>query len=254
MTTEGTILTAEFPRAVRGYSPIAVDDFIRQLGERLDAMQTKLNEQTARANGLQNMVTRANKDLAAYVEKESAISKGIITIEERRVTVEREIELSRQNAALEVEELRSGAEAQAQELLTHAQTQAHDVISGAQLEAQELRSRAQSDAHDLLKSANDSADEILANAQQLADETLQSAHNEAAEVVSHAKAAAEAQAEMVRQLCAEYEQTAGRVRRALENQLATLPSPGSMLETLSVHGIVISNGVESGSRELTRAA
>src|ERR1041385_571027 len=92
MTTEGNILTADFPRAVRGYSPIAVDDFVRQLGERLESMQAKLNEQTARATGLQNMLARANQDLVAFVEKESALAKGIISIEQRRVAVEQEIE------------------------------------------------------------------------------------------------------------------------------------------------------------------
>jgi DivIVA domain-containing protein len=265
MTTEGTILTADFPRAVRGYSPIAVDDFVRQLGERLETMQSKLNEQTAKTTGLQNLLTKANKDLAAYIEKEAAISRTIISVEQRRTSAEQEIELSRQNAAIEIEELRSQAEAEvgelraraeteAQERLTSAHTQIHDLLTAAHEESQELRSRAQLDAHDLLRTANESADDILANAQQLAEETVTGAQREADEIVSEANSAVALQGEKLRALCSEYEETAARIRRALENQLGMLPAPGSLLESLSLHGVAVTSSAEPALRETQRAA
>lgn len=254
MTTQGNILTADFPRAVRGYSQIAVDDFVRQLGERLESMQSKLTEQTARAGGLDSLLARANKSLAAFAEKESAISNGIITIEQRRTSVEQENEISRNNAIAECEELRHSAEVEALELVTNAQTQAADLLYGVQTEANEVRSRAQIDAHDLVRSANESADEILSSAQKLADDTVQSASREAEDALVDARTAAEEQAALLKALCSEYEETAGRIRRELEAQIALLPAPGSTLKTLSLQGVAVTSTGETTHRELAEAA
>src|SRR5262245_24680800 len=69
MTTEATILTAEFPRAVRGYATNAVDDFVRQMGERIDTLQVRLEQQAARANHLTKELETANRNLAVFMGK-----------------------------------------------------------------------------------------------------------------------------------------------------------------------------------------
>src|SRR4051812_40799341 len=104
MTNNENILSAEFPRTFRGYSPIAVDDFVRQLGARLETLQARLNEQTDRNAVLETALNTANRDLTIFIGKEAAISQGIITIEQRRVSVEHEIELARQNAEIQIAE------------------------------------------------------------------------------------------------------------------------------------------------------
>jgi cell division septum initiation protein DivIVA len=252
MSTEGNILTADFPRAVRGYSQIAVDDFIRQLGERLEAMQHKLNEQTARASGLQTALDRANKDLAAYVEKEAAISQSVISIEQRRVAVEQEIELNRQQAALEIQSLRNNARAEVEALLANSRGEAANIVTDATAVADHIRTSAETDSRDLLGSANATAEETLANARRLADETIQAARREADETMALARAATEQQADRLRILCEEYDETAGRMRRILEAQLAMLPASGSALENLSLGGIAVATAVDC-SREQAAA-
>jgi cell division septum initiation protein DivIVA len=239
MSTEGNILTADFPRAVRGYSQIAVDDFIRQLGERLETMQHRLNEQTARASGLQSMLDRANRDLAAYVEKEAAISQSVISIEQRRVAVEQEIELNRQQAVLEVQSLRSNARAEVEELLASSRGEAANIVTDAQAVADHIRASADTDSQDLVNTARATAEETLENARRLADETIQAARREADETMALARAATEQQADRLRILCQEYDETAGRMRRILEAQLAMLPVPGSTLDNLSLGGIAV---------------
>ena len=52
MATKPFTLSADFPKAVRGYSMLAVDDFVRQMGGRLEALQATADEQTARAEQL----------------------------------------------------------------------------------------------------------------------------------------------------------------------------------------------------------
>jgi cell division septum initiation protein DivIVA len=260
MSTEGNILTADFPRAVRGYSQIAVDDFIRQLGERLESMQYKLNEQTARASGLQSALDRANKDLAAYVEKEAAISQSVISIEQRRVAVEEELDLSRQQAALEVQSLRNNANAEVEELLATSRANAANIVTDATAVADHVRSSAETDSQDLISTANATAEETLTNAQRLADEaiggakriadeTIQSARREADETMALARAATEHQEDRLRILCEEYEETASRVRSVLEAHLAMLPVPGATLGSLSLTGIAITTSVETAREQ-----
>ncbi len=221
MTNELNILTADFPRAVRGYSTIAVDDFVRQLGGRLEAIQVKLNEQSDRAASLESLLNQSHRDLAAFVEKESAISKGIIGIEQRRVVVEHEIELARQNAEIEIAELLAAS---------------------------------QNEAENVLRTARETSNEIVAGARQTADETVDAARNAAEESTTLARSATELQGDRLRALCAEYDEAAARIRRSLEAQLALLPLSGSLLQNLSISGVAITTSVDQGVREHAEAA
>src|SRR5258708_2941296 len=92
MTPETTVLTAEFPRAVRGYSIVAVDDFVSQLGSRLDLLQTRLDEQILRGDRLSEELSRANQAVAEFRNKESALAGALVATEQRREAVRKELD------------------------------------------------------------------------------------------------------------------------------------------------------------------
>ena len=221
MTNNDNILTASFPRSFRGYSPIAVDDFVRQLGARLETLQARLNEQTDKNAVLETALNSANRDLAIFIEKETAISQGIITIEQRRVSVEHEIELARTNAELEIAEN----------------------LATARTEAEEMG-----------RIAREASNEILASARQIADDTVESARNTAEETTALARSAADLQADRLRALCADYDEATSRIRRTLEAQLSLLPQPNSLLQSLSFGSVAVTTSSSVESKELEHAA
>jgi cell division septum initiation protein DivIVA len=211
MTIPSGELIAEFPMAVRGYSRLAVDDFVRQMGQRLQLLEERLNEQTDRAErltkeldtlkkqhtqelealtvrltserkALDEQLEAVSQDLAMYIEKEAAISGGIIAVEQRRVAVERELEIERTNTQLKVEQ-------------------------------------------------------ILADAQSEADEIVNEAKHTSEELLTLAEAACALQEERLRNLCREYDETAARIRRTLEAHLSLLPNPGEILSSLSIGSV-----------------
>lgn len=197
---EPNILTVEFPRAFRGYATLAVDDFIRQMGTRLETLQTRLDDERERTEQLKASLNRSNADLAAYVEKESAITNAIVAMEQRRVAVGQELEVE--------------------------------------------RGEAQQEATEILRDARLAAEEIIDNARRNAEETLANARRSAEETIGLANSARALQEDRLRALCAEYDSTANRIRRALEAQLSLLPSPGETLASLSIGGMAVTSGLE----------
>jgi hypothetical protein len=225
MTIPSGELIAEFPMAVRGYSRLAVDDFVRQMGQRLQLLEDRLNEQMDRAErltreleslkrqhaqelqtltarlsaekqALDEQLAQVSQDLALYIEKEAAISNGIIAVEQRRVAVERELEIERTNTQLKVEQ-------------------------------------------------------ILADAQTEADEIVREAKRSSEEMITLAQAACALQEERLRNLCREYDVTAERIRRTLEAHLSLLPNPGEMLSDLSIGSVAAVTAANSGEMAVT---
>lgn len=172
-------LTATFPTALRGYERIAVDDFIRQMGDRLDELQNHLTEQTERAERLSKELAATKKELAAFAEKESAIASALVATEQRRAAVEKEIE------------------------------------------AQQALARTQ-------------AEEILAAAQSQADAMIAEAEENVKQITARGELACSLQEDRLRALLTEYEETAERIRRILEAQLALLPSSAARESDLPV--------------------
>jgi len=190
MTTEANVFYAEFPRAVRGYAPNAVDDFVRQIGERLEALQAQLDEQTARADRLEKELSTAKSNLFAFAEKEAAIANALVATEQRRVGVERELE-----------NRRAEAEAQAAQFLDEARQEAENIVNEARQRAEEITNRALE--------------------------------------------ACAAQEERLRALYAEYQDTADRIREALEAHLSLLPPPGTAHPNLATpNGVAVTTTVE----------
>lgn len=225
MTIPSGELIAEFPIAVRGYSRLAVDDFVRQMGQRLQLLEERLNEQTDRAERLtreldtlkrqhaQEMETltarltaekqtlneqlaSVSQDLALYIEKEAAIAGGIIAVEQRRVAVERELEIERTNTQLKMEQI-----------LADAQTEADDIVREAKRSSEEM--------------------------------------------IMLAEAACALQEERLRNLCREYDETAARIRRTLEAHLSLLPDPGELLSSLSIGSMAAVTAANPGEMAVT---
>ena len=150
MTTNSTVLTADFPRSVRGYSPVAVDDFIRQMGERLETLQAKLDTQTTNAEQLSQELNAAKQKLAAFAEKEAGIAGALVATEQRRIAVERELEKERNNTRLNAEQLIAEANQDREALLDEARRNAEEIAARAEATRldQEERIRALCAAHD----------------------------------------------------------------------------------------------------------
>src|SRR5437588_6218919 len=135
MSSDQTVLTADFPRAVRGYAPLAVDDFVRQIGERLANMQMQLDELTARAEAEGARATRlaqeleaANKKLSGFSEKESAIANAFLSMEQHRGQLEQNLEHER-----------SSLRSQAEQIVTEARTAADQTLEEARQQAEAIR-------------------------------------------------------------------------------------------------------------------
>src|SRR5579872_6208784 len=143
MTNETDVLTADFPRAVRGYSQNAVDAFVRQMGARLSTLETRLDEESDRSEQLAQKLDRANKELAAFTAKEAAITKAIVAMEQRRVTVEQELDQERARATAEVEETFASARAEAEKTLAAAREEAEKIVDTAHDNADKITTRAE---------------------------------------------------------------------------------------------------------------
>lgn len=182
-------LTATFPTALRGYERIAVDDFIRQMGDRLDELQNRLTEQTERAERLSKELAAAKKELAAFAEKESAIANALVATEQRKAAVEKEIE------------------------------------------AQQALARSQ-------------AEEIRATAQSQADAMIAEAEENVKEITARGELACSLQEDRLRALCAKYEETAERIRRILEAQLALLPASAANESDLPVSHATVNKAAQ----------
>src|SRR2546423_5309068 len=101
MIDESTVFTADFPRVMRGYSPLAVDDFVRQLGSRLDLMQSKLDEQIVRGDRLTEELATTTRTLAEYRGKESALAGALVTAEQMREGMRKQLEADTRTARKE---------------------------------------------------------------------------------------------------------------------------------------------------------
>lgn len=221
---ENNTLIAHFPRSAMGYAPASVDEFVRQIGERLEEMQvvcdrvdqlTEQNEQLQRQNAeltagneqLYRQLTEAQTALesaksSATVQKdddqagprEVALANAMLAIERRRIAVDVEIEGLRDQAKRDVDALKESARRESEGLKKTAMK-----------EAEGLRATAEEESTQIISQAKRAAEQMI-------DETV---------------AAASLEEERLQTLCAQYEQTVEEVRRVFEQQLAMLPASGS---------------------------
>lgn len=132
MSISTETLTAQFPRAVRGYAVEAVDDFVRQIGERLDTLQARLNQSEAECTRLRTELESAQNNLTALLSREQAIAAGIVTAEQRKVEVENEIELMRVEAELGRSRIVESGMDEAGRIVAEAQRKADEMLAAAE--------------------------------------------------------------------------------------------------------------------------
>lgn len=98
--------SGDFRRAMRGYEPQAVDDFLDLVADRLEAL---VRENAA----LQARVSSIETQVSDYRERERALTEALVTAQEMREQMrrqmEREVELKRREAEAEAEAIRTDA-------------------------------------------------------------------------------------------------------------------------------------------------
>lgn len=135
----------DFRRAIRGYDPELVDDFLDLVADRL--------EQLVRENmTLQERVVRQDEQVRDYRDRERALTEALVSAQEMREEVRRqavqEAELAKRTAVQQAEQLRASAEAEVRQLRSTAQQQASEELASLRQERQreeqvvrELRAR-----------------------------------------------------------------------------------------------------------------
>jgi DivIVA domain-containing protein len=123
----------DFRRAMRGYDPALVDDFLDLVADRL--------EELVRANlTLQERVTRQDEQVTDYRDRERALTEALVSAQEMREEVRkqaiREAELSTRSAQQHAEQLRAKVEEEVRQLRSSAQQEAANVLSSIQEERQ----------------------------------------------------------------------------------------------------------------------
>jgi cell division septum initiation protein DivIVA len=141
MSNQSNVLIADFPRNVRGYSTVVVDEFVRQIGERLVSLQADLQKQTERAERLEKALEQANHNLCAFSEKESAIASALVAMEQRRTAVEQENDAAKKSAKLRAEEIIASAAVEADQIIAQAQDDAQNITAEATARARAQEER-----------------------------------------------------------------------------------------------------------------
>jgi DivIVA domain-containing protein len=126
----------DFRRALRGYDPALVDDFLDLVADRLDEL---VREKLA----LSERVARQDQRVTEYSERERALTEALVTAQELREEVRRqtaqEAQLARRTAEQEAAALRSAAQQEAVHLRSAAQREAAALTARTQAEVAELR-------------------------------------------------------------------------------------------------------------------
>ena len=135
----------DFRRAMRGYDPVLVDDFLDLVADRL--------EELVRENmALHERVGRQDEQVKDYRDRERALTEALVSAQEMREEVRKqamlEAELAKRTAVQHAEQLRASAEAEVRQLRSTAQQQASQELSDLKQERQreeqtvrELRAR-----------------------------------------------------------------------------------------------------------------
>ncbi|HEX6308797.1 MAG TPA: DivIVA domain-containing protein [Longimicrobiales bacterium] len=116
----------DFRRAMRGYDPELVDDFLDLVADRL--------EQLVRENmGLQERIAQQNAQVADYRDRERALTEALVSAQEMREEVRRqaarEAELAKRGAEQHAEQLRAKVEEEVRQLRSSAKEESSRVLS-----------------------------------------------------------------------------------------------------------------------------
>ncbi|MBR9988323.1 MAG: DivIVA domain-containing protein [Gemmatimonadetes bacterium] len=124
----------DFRRAMRGYDPALVDDFLDLVADRM--------EELVRENlTLNERVGRQDEQVKDYRDRERALTEALVSAQEMREEVRRqavlEAELAKRTAEQQAEQLRSSAEAEVRQLRSSAQQKASEELATLKQERQQ---------------------------------------------------------------------------------------------------------------------
>lgn len=154
----------EFKRAMRGYEPALVDDFLDLVADRM--------EELVRENlTLAERATRNEQQVAEYRDRERALTEALVTAQEMREEVRRqatrEAELSLKTAHQEAAQLRTSAEQESTQLRSEAEQAAAQLRAAAERDAARVRAEAELESAQLRSAAQQEAAELRAAALKL---------------------------------------------------------------------------------------
>jgi cell division septum initiation protein DivIVA len=129
--SEPHVPAAHFGKALRGYNRLQVNDYVRLVGEQFVSLQQALADADERCRQWEERASELEERLEEYAQREQAISSALVAVEEYRLQVERQAELSHAEAAQT-----------AQQTLAEARTQAERILQEAHQECAEARARA----------------------------------------------------------------------------------------------------------------
>ncbi len=182
----------EFPRAMSGYAPSAVEEYVRLANTRVELMQRQIEQQSAMTARLMDEKNRmsaeletARNQMASSLEKEVSIASAILMTEQRRVQIEQEMEGERNAARLESERITAQAQSDAARLTAQAREQSEAVAAQAKNQADGLTAQAQDYADRVTTQAREQVEAITAQAAAQAEAQRRQAEEIARQVAQH---------------------------------------------------------------------
>lgn len=122
------LLSVEFPRSVRGYSTTSVDEFVKDMGNRLSALQEELIKRDQACDKMQSELSGSIKKLDEFKTKEGAIANAMVALQQQRISMELEMDNLRKSAEQDAEQVRSTARAEADSMLAEVERKAEEMI------------------------------------------------------------------------------------------------------------------------------
>lgn len=142
MTSARGTMATTFPTERNGYSPVAVDAFVQEMGARFDEVQRDLDDRVVRAAQTEQELARLKATVASYTEKEAAIAAVLVGIEQQKAANAKDMEAQ----------------------LAKAREEAEHILADARLEGLGIAARAQADAEEKAAQASRDLAEMEASA------------------------------------------------------------------------------------------
>ncbi len=137
MNQDENHLSVEFPRTVRGYSTTSVDEFVKDMGNRLSALQEELNKRDQACEKIQCELNDTRKQLDDYKFKEGAIANAMVALQQQRISMESDMDHLRKCADQDAEQVRSAARTEADSMLADVERKAEEMVLQAKAKCDE---------------------------------------------------------------------------------------------------------------------
>jgi DivIVA domain-containing protein len=207
----------DFRRAMRGYEPAQVDDFLDIVADRLEQVVREHTALKDRVGGLERQVTE-------YRERERALTDALVTAQTMREEI-------RAKTTQETDELKQRAEQDAGSRVQQAQQQAEVLLHKAREEAESQLQRARQEAESQLQRAEQEAESQLQRAEQEVHRLRSAAAEEVGRLRSAASDLRQRESDLLLELRERQMQLLNSYRGFLERELNELKVMAETIET-----------------------